>query len=444
MAMKEDKKPAGDKRNDLADRGSFLGELRRREILKTAGLYAGGAWLLTEILLAVLDRSPFTESVRALAGCVIISVFIAGFPVAVILAWHFDLSRQGIRRDRSGTPGGMASALGALVMVVAATAALMWKINPCGLGRVLGVAVLPCSYYGAPGNEHEGPGISSELNYRLSHLPQLSVPSWQSVATLAAEIIDPAELSEALQVDRLVECGMRRSEARLSINLQLYDPGADRNLWADEYEGQASDELLLIAEAFRDLIGVDGLNVSARAGGRIEHVNSPPTASAEAWRLFQRARLAEDEGRLEDALALYRETAGLDPGLARAQAALARLHWLAASREGLSDEERQARLQAAWAHGQRALTEAPHLAEALAIRRVLLAAGMDPGPETDPAVTAADPETLHERIIELRPNYAEEYYWWSQWLESQGRRSDAMEALERARQLDRAGRSSPK
>ncbi len=438
--MTEEQKPGATKNDREAGHGSFFEELRRREVLKTAGIYAGGAWLLTEILLAVLDRSPFPESVRALAGCIIVSVFIAGFPVALILAWFFDLSRRGIRRDSSVARGRLGPGIAALALVILGTGALMWQVNPCGLGRILGVAVLPCSYYGAPGHEYQGPGIASELNYRLSHLPQLRVPAWPSVSALAGRIVDPGELSETLHVDRLVECGMRRSEARLSINLQLYDPGADRNLWADEYEGQASDELLLIAEAFRDLIGVDGLNVSARAGGRIENVNAPPTASAEAWKLFQKARLAEDEGRYEDALAIYRETAGLDPGFARAHAGLARLHWMAASQGGLSDADRRARLKAAWIHGQRALTEAPHLAEALAIRRVLMTADMDPGPEAEISFPATDQATLHEQVIDFRPSYAQEYYWWSQWLDSEARAGDASDALEKARRLDPAGK----
>jgi len=441
--MTEEQEPAGDKRDDQAARGSFLDELRRREIFKTAGIYAGGAWLLTEILLAVLDRSPFAESVRALAGCVIVSVFIAGFPVAIILAWYFDLNRQGIRRDRSGTPGGMAAALGTLGFVIAATGAFMWKVNPCGLGRVLGVAVLPCSYYGAETYQYQGPAIAAELNYRLSHLLQLRVPAWPSTQYLADQIVAPEELSAALDADRLVECGMRRSDERLSLNLQLYDPAADRNLWADEYEGQAADELLLIAEAFRDLIGVDALNVSARAGGRIDYVNEPPTASAEAWKLFQRARLAEDAGRFDEAVALYRETAGLDPGFARAHAGLARQHWIAASREGLSDGDRRARLQAALTHVHRALTEAPQLAEALAIQRALLAAGVKPGPEAQTLLPAGDPTTLHERVIELRPSYAAEYYWWGQSLASEGRTAEASDALDKARRLDPVGKVAP-
>ena len=439
--MEDDREETGQSPKQVgntASRSSFLEELQRHEVLKAAGIYAGGAWLLTEILLAVLDRSPVTESLRALSGCVIVSVFIAGFPVAVILAWFFDLTRKGVLHETTSARGNLATALIAMVMVVAATALLMWRVNPCGLGRVLGVAMLPCSYYGAAGFEHQAAGISEELNYRLSHLKQLRVPAWRSTTHFAAKVVDPLELSESLGADRLVECGMRRSEERISINLQLFDADADRNLWAEEYQGQTSDELLLISDAFRDLIGVDALNISARAGGRIERVNEAPTASSEAWILFQRGRAAGNDGDPGAAAIHFRQAAGLDPSFARAHAAVGRQYWLDSQADGLTQKDRTARLNAAWAHTQRALNESPRLADALAIRRVLLAAGVgpSPGPESEPLPT--DQDQLHEMIIDLRPSFAEEFVWWATWLDAQGQESEADRARDTARRLDPA------
>jgi TolB-like protein len=442
----EEQKPNGDP-GDLprtvvtsTKRVSFLRELSRREVFQTAGIYAGGAWLLAEILLAVLDRSPFPESVRALAGCVIISVFIAGFPIAVLLAWFFDLTRRGVTREHTLVRPKLTTAIAAMTLLVAVTGAIMWKVNPCGLGRVMGIAVLPCSFYGAADYDHEGSGLAEELNYRLSHVPQLRVPAWPSVSYLAKTIVDPSDLSSALDVGRLVECGMRRSEARVSINLQLYDPGADRNIWADEYEGQASDQLLLIAEAYRDLIGVDALNVGARAGGRIERINKFPTASAEAWFLFQRARHAENMGDHEAALSFHRQAASLDPDFARAHTSIARLLWRSTTVPDLPNTAVRAGLDAAWAHTQRALGLQPKLSEGLAMRRVLLAAGMKDSTGNKDLELAVDPEALHAQIIRLRPSFAEEYLWWAIWLESQGRHDEALSALTVAGRLDPSGR----
>jgi TolB-like protein len=438
--MSKEEKPGKSDRPDTSSSEGFLAELRRREVIKTAGIYAGGAWLLTEILLAVLDRSPLAESARALAGCIVVSVFISGFPIAIVLAWFFDVTRSGVSREPVRSRGSPLAASAGLTAIVLATGVLMWQVNPCGLGRVLGIAVLPCSYYGDAELAFQGPGVSEELNYRLSHLKQLRVPAWRSTAYFADQVLDPSDLSSVLNVDRLVECGLRRSEARVSINLQLFDPAADRNIWADEYQGQAADELLLIAEAFRDLIGVDALNISARAGGRIERINEVPTASGEAWMQFQHARWMENSGDRARAQQLYRETAGLDPSFARAHAAVARLHWEDTRGEGVDDEDRKARLNAAWAHTQRALAEAPQLAEALSLRRVLLAADIESTSVQDDAESRPGQQELHEQIVDLRPSFAEEFDRWTDWLEGEGRRSDADRARDAARMLDPAGR----
>jgi TolB-like protein len=418
---------------------TVIAEFSRREVFKAAGLYAGGAWLLAEILLAVLERSPFSESSRALAGCVIVSLFIGGFPVVLVLAWFFDLTRGGDHREQPMTRGRPAAAVAGLGMVLIGTVLLMWQVNPCGLGRVLGIAVLPCSYYGDADSAYRAPGFSQELNYRLSHLKQLRVPSWPSTAYFSRRVPEPAALAESLNIDRLVECGMRRSESRVSVNLQLFDPASDQNLWADEYQGQSSDELLLIAEAFRDLIGVDALNVSARAGGRIERVNSAPTASAEAWSLFQRARAAETTGDHARAADLNQQAVGLDSTFARAQAAVARRLWQDARQDGVSAADREARLKAAAARTQRALVESPRLPDALALWRELLGTGVGQleGP-TDGALPT-DPDRLHEIILELRPSFAEESRWWAHWLETQGRKPEAEAARASASRLDPAG-----
>lgn len=422
-----------------AGQRSFFEELRHREVFKTAGIYAGGAWLLTEVLLAILERSALPESVSALAGCALVTVFVGGFPVAMLLAWYFDLSRAGLSRTAPPARGNRSVALAALGAVLAATAVLLWQLNPCGLGRVLGVAVLPCSYYGPADHEHEAPAVAEELNYRLSHLPQLRVPAWAGVRRLSSQLTDPAELAGQLGTDRLVECGLRRSESRLALNLQLYDPVAGHNLWADEYEGQAADQLLLISESFRDLIGVHALNLAARAGGRIERVNAAPTASTGAWSLFQEARSLEQSGDIEGAVTRYREAVEFDPAFARAHAAIARNLLRLAEGAGQDPGAAHARLDAAWAHTRQALQLAPDSAVALALRRELLARGLGEA-ETggDPSLPPT-PEALHQRIVELRPSYAQEYLWWAAWLESQGRHGEARAARETARELDPAG-----
>lgn len=405
---------------------AFLHELRRREVFQTAGLYAIGAFLLTEITLAFIDRSPFSASTRALAACVLVTVFIGGFPIVLWLAWLFDLTRHGIVREQALARGRRATAISAMAAVVAATGLLIFALNPCGFGRVLGVAVLPCSHNGTAEYDYQAHGISSELNYRLSHLPQLHVPANTSVAYFFERLDDPGDIAQVLGVDRLVACNLRRAEPRMVFNLRLYSPGEEGDRWAIEIGGQASDELFLIADAFQSLVSADALNVAAFAGARIDDINNIPTASHEAWRLFQRARHDELGDDLASALALYRQAVVIDPGFFRAHALVARTLWREAAQAESGPPGKEPMLEAARAHTQRALQESRPSAETRFMQRLLIDSG-------------EDPDSVHERIISQRPSFAEEYLFWSTWLTNSDRGEEAKIALARARALDPSG-----
>jgi TolB-like protein len=420
---------------------SLFAELRRREVLQTAGIYAGGAWLSTEILLAVLDRAPLGDQARAAAGCVLLTVFIGGFPVAVLLAWFFDLRGTRVHRELPTERRHLVRALAALAAVMIGTGVLFWHMNPCGVGKLLGIAVLPCSYYGEQGSAQQGAGVARELNYRLSQLEDLRVPAWPSTRLAAMRTVDSATLAGQLGVERLAECSVRNTGERLAINLQLYDPQDDRTLWSDEFEGQSVDELLLVAEALRGLIGADALHVDTYARDRIARVNRAPTRSAAAWLEYQRACELDETGSASAALETMRRALQLDAGFARAQAGAAWLHRHASLDVAQAEEARAAQRSAAWLHLRLAVRADPEVAEALALRRVLLAEGPESavaaGVDTDAATD--DPQALHERALSLRPSYAEEELLWSRWLQDAGRDAEAQQALARARALDPLG-----
>lgn len=405
---------------------AFVHELRRREVFQTAGLYAVGAFLVTEIALAFIDRSPLPESTQALAGCLLVSLFVGGFPAVLWLAWLFDLTRHGIVRERSWARGRSVTAYAALATVIVGTGLALWTLNPCGFGRVIGIAILPCSYNGDAEYNYQARGISAELNYRLSHLPQLHVPANTAVAHFSDRLVSPDELAHELGIEQLIECSLRRDDARIFFNLRLYAPENDDDQWADEYAGQAADELYLIAEAVNDLIGADALKIAALAGARVDEINSMPTLSHDAWRLFQSAASAETESNPDRALTAYRKAAVIDPAFSRAHTSAARLLWLASLSPELKQSDATAMLGAAQAHIRRALQE-PHIdAETLMLQRVLIDSG-------------DEPDLLHAEIIARRPSFADEFLLWSAWLARNNRVAEAEAALARAQELDPSG-----
>ncbi|MGB5630422.1 MAG: hypothetical protein WBM57_13720 [Woeseiaceae bacterium] len=404
----------------------FVRELKRREVFQTAGLYAVGAFLATEIALAFIDRSPLSESTNALASCILVTLFVGGFPIVLWLAWLFDLTRHGIFKEGAWAHGRYGTAASAMAAAIVVTGLTLWMLNPCGVGRVIGIAVLPCSYHGPPEYDDQATGISAELNYRLSHLPRLRVPANSSVVDYSGRLVNPDDLAHELGVEWLVECAARKTDSRITFNLGLFSPDDDENRWTDEFDGQAVDELFLISEAFRALIGVDAMNAAALAGARIEQINRLPTPSNEAWRLFQQARRAELSDDLDLALSRYGKAATVDPAFARAHTSAARLLWLTTLGATAGQPDIAATLDAARAHTRRALQEPYSCAEALVMRRLLL--------DSD-----EDPETLHAEIISRRPSYAEEYLFWSAWLRQADRPVEAEAALASARELDPSG-----
>lgn len=417
---------------------SFLEELKRREVLGTAGLYAAGAWLLTEILLELIDRAPLADPLRALLGCVVMTVFIAGFPVALTLAWFFDINWRGISRDTTVARGNTRSAVMGLTAVIAATVALFWYLGPCALGRVLGVAVLPCSYYGDPAHDYLGSSSAAELNDRLAQLPPLRVPATASVEQLAASQLDPVELARELQVERLVDCAIRRADDRLNLSLELYDPADDRSRWARDYEGRPEEEPSLLSQAVEGLISSGALNVEGLDADRVVALNRLAPASPQAWHLFQQSRRDATTEDPDQSIELLRQAVRLDPGFGRAHAEIARRLWRAALTPGTGADRRRDLLSAAWAYSRRASAADPPLAEAVSMRRTLLASAAEYEVPLQQDELPSDQESLHRQAIALRPSFAAEYLRWAHWLEVQGRHEEVTEARERAAELDPA------
>ena len=232
--------------------------------------------------------------------------------------------------------------------------------------------------------------------------------------------MNPGELALALGVDRLVDCALRRSNSRMTFNLRLYSPEDVDGQWTEEYTGQADDELFLIAGALGDLTDVDALEVLALAGPAVDEINSMPTASHDAWSLFQRAGNAELEGDSDTALLAYRRAAVIDPTFARAHTSAARLMWLASFSPEVAQADAAAMLNAARAHLRQALQEPRVAAETLMMQRELNGPGQNP-------------DSLHAEIIARRPSYADEFLMWGLWLAGNDRDAEAEAALTKAR-----------
>jgi len=423
---------------------SLLTELQHRQVFKAAGLYVGGAWLATEILLTFIEHSVLSGPTQQTLKSLVIVIFVGGFPPAMLLAWFLDWYKGGIRRERRWRTGSRNALIVAVALLAVSTgvlfAGLLWVVNPGQLihEEPLYVTVLPCRFRGNPEDAWQGDAVAREISDRMSQLSLLRVPAWTSVKVISNRDPGPAEVALQLQVERLVDCSVTIESNRFSLNLQMYDPSQDEDEWSKRFEGELSDVLPLIGRATELLVPELAPGISKK---ELRQVNRIPTGNSLAWMEFAQGLQAMASANVPDhinALAHFTSAAEYDPEFVRPLAWIARLHWETSRTltpgENASDEEIRAHLEAAGAFTQRALNLDSLSAEALSMQRVLAVERISIQNGKLP-----DQHELHRKIMSLRPSFAEELMWWSEWLESQGNDAEAADIRAQNRKLDPLG-----
>ena len=230
---------------------NFLAELKRRNVYKVAVAYAVVGWLLIQVATQVF---PFLEIPNWAIRLVILSTAI-GFPVALIIAWAFELTPEGIKRTEDADAAGQHSQGHVWISVVAIAAAL--SLGLFFLGRYTAgskteipndiasksIAVLPFE------NVSEdkafvffADGVQDEILTDLAKIADLKVISRTSVMQFknktAAKI---SEIAQALKVSHVLEGTVQRFGNRVRVSAQLIDGRSDAHIWAEKYERDLAD-----------------------------------------------------------------------------------------------------------------------------------------------------------------------------------------------------------
>lgn len=236
-----------------SDHSSFFAELRKRRVFRAAAGYAVVAWGATEILDGVISRFGWPDWIATL----VVILFVVGFPVAMFLAWVFDWTGEGMRRTEPWTAAGGLSIAMAAIFLVGGSAGLFWLINPSGVARIerTGVVVLPCRFRGDSEFAFRGEGVAEILNEALAHSKQLFVPEFDWVIRLSANNLPTASLAADLHVSWLVECRVIQEDGRVRIETGLVDASSDQ-----------SEELASVEASSLEL--VDAMDQVSRAIGK--------------------------------------------------------------------------------------------------------------------------------------------------------------------------------
>ena len=311
---------------------SFFGELRERKVPQAAAIYVAVAWGVTEIVVTVVEQLFLPQWLATLA----VIGFVVGFPIAMFLAWTFDITSGGIQRTEVSSRRGRASLALATVLLLAGTAGLFLLIKPALQNSVQeadapeilpnSVAVLPFENASRDtGDTYLIEGLSDELRDQLGRVAELRIAARSSSIAALERGMDAVAASASLAVSHLVEGSVRRQGNQLRVSVQLIEGRTGLSIWSDTYE-RGANELLIVQQAIAEEI------VRRVLPEATEVVTGPATRNADANELMLlaqhyenqvRSRSVRDDATLLKAIGLYRQATEADPESALAHSRLA-------------------------------------------------------------------------------------------------------------------------
>ena len=319
-------------------------------------------WLLIQVATQVF---PFFE-IPNWGVRLVILLLMLGFPVALILAWAFELTPEGIKRAEEVTPAESrrphrGRKLTALILIAAGIAAALLVFQftgKLGVGREgarpapvesgqgqraapaapipeKSVAVLPFENLSSDKeNAFFAQGIQDEIITTLSKISGLRVISRTSTASYKSKPENLPDIARELHVANILEGSVQKSGDRVHINVQFIQAENDAHLWAQSYDRQLTDMFSVEAEVAKSIADSLSATLSPQEKAQVE---SKPTNNADAYVLYLRAReyQTRPDNLLEDfqsAARLYEQAIGLDPAFALAHARLSAVtssiyHW---------------------------------------------------------------------------------------------------------------------
>ncbi len=315
---------------------NLFAELQRRHVYRAAVVYTMTSWLLIQVATQVFPFFSIPDWIVRL----IIILLVLGFPVAVALAWAFELTPQGLVKTDELPPGKASrwpvvhqiytGVIGVLAIAIAVL--LYLRFSPAHRAQADGVsaksiAVLPFENYSAEKeNAYFADGIQDDLLTNLAKIQALTVISRTSVMKYRdAESRDIREIGKALGVATILEGSVRREKDRVVVNVQLIDAERDRHLWAHSYDRTIQDSLGLEGELATEIADALRAQLTPEEKARVA---KKPTQNPEAYLLYLHA-LPYEQGPdtlLQDyrqAVDLYTKAIALDPDFALARAHLA-------------------------------------------------------------------------------------------------------------------------
>jgi TolB-like protein/Tfp pilus assembly protein PilF len=418
---------------------NFFAELKRRNVYKVAVAYAVVAWLLIQaasILFATYEAPPWVMKV-------FVAIVALGFPFALVIAWAFEMTPEGMKRTEDvlpteNIPQWSRRKFAALILVIAVAAASLlgyqvFRSNPATPSPAAAaadappksIAVLPFSSLSEDkSNAFFAEGVQDEILTRLAKVADLKVISRTSTQRFKAVPSDLREIAKQLGVMNILEGSVQKSNDQVRINVQLINAVTDAHLWAESYDRKLTDLFTVESEVAKTI--ADTLQVKL-SGSELSAISSEPTQDPVAQDLYVQGRhflaLRRDDN-LPRAIEFFHQAIARDANFAAAYAGLSEALILLPRYTGAYPTETRPQSRIA---ALKALELNPNLAEA---HNALAKIAMDYDVDFEEATRE------FKRAIELNPNYAGAHHWFSGTLESQGKFEEALAESKLGTDLD--------
>jgi TolB-like protein/Tfp pilus assembly protein PilF len=307
----------------------LIEELRSRSVFRTMVAYTVAVWVLLQVADVTFDRLPIPDNSMS----VLIVLVMAGFPIAFILAWGFEITARGIVRH--GETGGAAPRLAFVTYISIVVAVTV------GSGSLLyyasqnfwepsrrSIAVLPFTNHSVEADtDYFSDGLTEEIQSLIVRLNEFRVVALSTSNQLKDTVMDVASIANRLGAEVVLTGSVRRYPNSVSVTARLIDGSDGNELWSDKYDRELSDIYTIQEDIARHVARALHVVLPVSADRRLKNLG---TRNVDAYDSYLRGidylRQPPDEISLSLAEQLLREALAVDPGFASAHAAMCANH----------------------------------------------------------------------------------------------------------------------
>ncbi len=413
---------------------NFFAELKRRNVYKVAVAYIVAGWALSQGIAQVFPVFDIPNWIIRL----IVLLIILGLPVALVLAWTFEITPQGIKRTEDVDLAVAAQQpkkrtwifvviIGALLSIglffLGRYSAGNTTASPTGISNK-SIAILPFDNLSRdPDNAYFCEGVQDEILTRLAKVADLKVISRTSTQHFKSAPEDLREIAKRLGVMNILEGSVQKANDQVRVNVQLINALTDAHLWADTYDRKLTDIFAVESEIAKTIAEM----LQARlTGSEKSSIAKTPTVNPDAYELYLKGRFFSEKrtgADLRKSIEYYDQAIAKDPNYPLAYVGLANSQMLLSVYGALSPKEAARPARAAL---KKALELDDSLAQAHASSGLLATLELD----LHRAVSEL------ERAIQLNPNDATAHHWIALPLMTLGQFDRGIVEAKRAIELD--------